>query len=156
MARIDEVRLMTKVARLYHEQRMRQSQIAASLHLSQSTVSRLLKRAEQEQIVRVTVSVPHGVYTDLEETLVVAECLWPSASCVSMMLPVDSLTHWAKVWRVWCRWTSPRPAHLAYVLSRLAKACPVSWSPLCSLVRSCEVHSGVSASIALKRPEVLR
>ena len=70
MARIDELRLMTKVARLYYEQGMRQSEIAENLHLSQSTVSRLLKRAEQEQIVRVTVSVPHGVYTDLEEALV--------------------------------------------------------------------------------------
>ncbi len=84
MARIDELRLMTKVARLYYEQAMRQSEIAESLQLSQSTVSRLLKRAEQEQIVRVTVSVPHGVYTDLEEALgaafglrdaIVADCV---------------------------------------------------------------------------------
>jgi DNA-binding transcriptional regulator LsrR (DeoR family) len=70
MARIDELRLMTKVARSYYEQGMRQSGIAESLHLSQSTVSRLLKRAEREQIVRVTVSVPPGVYADLEEALV--------------------------------------------------------------------------------------
>jgi len=70
MARIDELRLMTKVARLYYEQDMRQSEIAENLNLSQSTVSRLLKRAEQEQIVRVTVGVPLGVYTDLEEALV--------------------------------------------------------------------------------------
>lgn len=70
MARIDELRLMTRVARLYHEQGLRQTEIAGSLNLSQSTVSRLLKRAEQEQIVRVTVSVPPGVYTDLEEALV--------------------------------------------------------------------------------------
>lgn len=84
MARIDELRLMTKVARLYHEQGQRQTEIAESLNLSQSTVSRLLKRAVQEQIVRVTVSVPHGVYTDLEEALaatfglrdaVVADCV---------------------------------------------------------------------------------
>jgi len=70
MARLDELRLMTRVARQYYEQGLRQSEIAESLQLSQSTVSRLLKRAEQEQIVRVTVSVPHGVYTDLEEALV--------------------------------------------------------------------------------------
>ena len=72
MARIDELRLMAKVARLYYEQGMRQSEIGESLHLSQPTVSRLLNRAEQEQIVRVMVSVPHGVYTDLEEALVAA------------------------------------------------------------------------------------
>ncbi len=70
MARIDELRLMTRVARLYHEQGLPQSEIAESLHLSQPTVSRLLKRAEQEQIVRVTVSVPLGVYTNLEEALI--------------------------------------------------------------------------------------
>jgi DNA-binding transcriptional regulator LsrR (DeoR family) len=63
MARIDELRLMTKVARLYYEQGLRQTEIAQSLHLSQSTVSRLLKRAEQEKVVRVTVSVPDGVYS---------------------------------------------------------------------------------------------
>jgi DNA-binding transcriptional regulator LsrR (DeoR family) len=70
MARLDELRLMTRVARQYYEQGLRQSKIAESLQLSQSSVSRLLKRAEQEQIVRVTVSVPHGVYTDMEEALV--------------------------------------------------------------------------------------
>ncbi len=70
MARVDELRLMTRVARQYYEQGLRQSEIAENLQLSQSSVSRLLKRAEQEQIVRVTVSVPHGVYTDLEEALV--------------------------------------------------------------------------------------
>lgn len=70
MARIDELRLMTRVARMYYEQDLRQTAIAASLNLSQSTVSRLLKRAEQEGIVRVTVRVPLGVYTDLEERLI--------------------------------------------------------------------------------------
>jgi DNA-binding transcriptional regulator LsrR (DeoR family) len=69
MARTDELRLLSKVARLYYEQGQRQSAIAAQLDLSQATVSRLLKRAEEEQIVRITVSVPHGVYTDLEEAL---------------------------------------------------------------------------------------
>lgn len=69
MARIDELRLMTKVARLYYDQDMTQPEIAAQLDLSQATVSRLLKRAKQEQIVRVTVNVPHGVYSKLEEQL---------------------------------------------------------------------------------------
>jgi DNA-binding transcriptional regulator LsrR (DeoR family) len=69
MARIDELRLMTKVAHLYHDQDMTQPEIAIQLDLSQATVSRLLKRAKQEQIVRVTVNVPYGVYADLEERL---------------------------------------------------------------------------------------
>lgn len=69
MARIDELRLMTKVAHLYYNQEMTQPEIASQLDLSQATVSRLLKRAKQEQIVRVTVNVPHGVYSELEEEL---------------------------------------------------------------------------------------
>ncbi len=69
MARIDELRLLSKVARLYYEQGQRQADIASQLDLSQATVSRLLKRAEETQIVRITVSVPNGVYADLEEAL---------------------------------------------------------------------------------------
>jgi DNA-binding transcriptional regulator LsrR (DeoR family) len=69
MARIDELRLMTKVAHLYYGQDMTQPEIAAQLDLSQASVSRLLKRAKQEQIVRVTVNVPYGVYAELEEQL---------------------------------------------------------------------------------------
>src|SRR5215210_52226 len=69
MARTDELRLLSKVARLYYERGVRQADIAAQLDLSQATVSRLLKRAEAEQIVRITVSVPHGAYTELEEHL---------------------------------------------------------------------------------------
>ena len=69
MPRTDELRLLAKVARLYHEQGQRQAAIATQLDLSQATVSRLLKRAEEEQIVRVTVSVPSGFYADMEEAL---------------------------------------------------------------------------------------
>src|SRR5215210_4661201 len=69
MTRTDELRLLAKVARLYYEQGERQSAIASQLDLSQATISRLLKRAEEEQIVRITVSVPKGVYADLEEAL---------------------------------------------------------------------------------------
>ena len=70
MARIDELRLMTRVARMYYEQDMRQSEIAQELALSQATVSRLLKRAHQEKIVRISVSVPNGVYSELEDALI--------------------------------------------------------------------------------------
>ena len=69
LARNDELRLIAKVARLYYEHGVRQTDIARQLDLSQATVSRLLKRAEEEQIVRITVSVPHGAYTELEEEL---------------------------------------------------------------------------------------
>jgi DNA-binding transcriptional regulator LsrR (DeoR family) len=69
MGRLDELRLMTRVAHLYYEDGLKQPEIAGQLNLSQATVSRLLKRAEDEQIVRITVSVPVGAYPDLEEAL---------------------------------------------------------------------------------------
>ena len=69
MARIDELRLMTKVARLYYVDRLRQTEIADQLDISQATISRLLKRAQDEQIVRINISAPAGTYADLEREL---------------------------------------------------------------------------------------
>jgi DNA-binding transcriptional regulator LsrR (DeoR family) len=75
---------MTKIARLYHERGVNQPEIARRLHLSQARVSRLLKQAEAEGIVRTTVVVPEGIQTALEDALeeryglreaVVVECL---------------------------------------------------------------------------------
>jgi DNA-binding transcriptional regulator LsrR (DeoR family) len=65
----DQLRLMAKIARMYHERGMRQAQIADELHVSQPRVSRMLKRATDLGIVRTTVSLPTGVYTDLEDEL---------------------------------------------------------------------------------------
>ncbi|MCC6167564.1 MAG: sugar-binding transcriptional regulator [Caldilineaceae bacterium] len=69
MASAEELRLMTKIARLYYEESRRQSEIAAQLDLSQATVSRLLKRAQEEQIVRIRISSPPGIYSELEVAL---------------------------------------------------------------------------------------
>jgi len=41
----EDTRLMTKVARLYHEQGVRQPEIAKRLNISQPRVPRLLKKA---------------------------------------------------------------------------------------------------------------
>jgi DNA-binding transcriptional regulator LsrR (DeoR family) len=57
MARFDDLRLMTKVARMYYEYGVNQPEIAQRLDLSQATISRLLKRAQRENIVRITISV---------------------------------------------------------------------------------------------------
>lgn len=65
----EELRLMTKIAYLYHKQHLKQSEIAQQLDLSQATVSRILKRAEDEEIVRITVNIPTGVYSGLENEL---------------------------------------------------------------------------------------
>jgi DNA-binding transcriptional regulator LsrR (DeoR family) len=65
----EELRLMTKVAYLYHKQNLKQSEIAQRLDLSQATVSRILKNAEEEGIVRITVNIPTGIYSGLEGEL---------------------------------------------------------------------------------------
>jgi DNA-binding transcriptional regulator LsrR (DeoR family) len=64
-----QLRLLTKVARMYHERGIRQAEIAATLSISQAKVSRLLKRAETLGIIRTTVTVAPGVHTDVEERL---------------------------------------------------------------------------------------
>lgn len=72
MAQIDELRLMARVARMYYEKDIRQSEIAQQLGLSQATVSRLFKRAKEEGIVRISVNVPQGVFSELEEQIIAA------------------------------------------------------------------------------------
>jgi DNA-binding transcriptional regulator LsrR (DeoR family) len=78
--------LLARVAQLYYEKGVNQSAIARQLDLSQATVSRLLKRAQTEGVVRITVSMPPGIYTDLEDALletyrlkeaIVADCQTP-------------------------------------------------------------------------------
>ncbi|GAA2212204.1 sugar-binding transcriptional regulator [Nonomuraea monospora] len=65
----DHLRLLARVARMYHEQGIRQPEIAAALNLSQPRVSRLLKEAVTRGLVRTVVTLPDGVHTELEEEL---------------------------------------------------------------------------------------
>ncbi len=65
----DKLRLLTKVARLYHEKGVRQPEIANQLNLSQARVSRLLKEAAERGIIRTVVVPPPGVHADIEEHL---------------------------------------------------------------------------------------
>jgi len=69
MARSDQIRLMTKVARMYYLQNIRQTQITERLNLHQSTVSRLLKRAVDVGIVRISIAAQSNIHLDLEEAL---------------------------------------------------------------------------------------
>ena len=69
MSRLDELRLMAKVARMYHAQGLRQSEITERLNMHQSTVSRLLQRAEREGLIRVTLTMPTGLHAELEDEL---------------------------------------------------------------------------------------
>ena len=84
MARSDELRIIARAARMYHLDDMRQGDIAQRLRVSQATVSRLLRRAREEGIVRVSVDSPAGTFPELEERLarrfglaemVIAECV---------------------------------------------------------------------------------
>lgn len=83
MARTDELRMMVRVAQLYHDDGLTQADISQRLHFSQASVSRLLKRAEEEGVVRVTIMAPRGTYPQIETSLrqryklnevIVAEC----------------------------------------------------------------------------------
>jgi DNA-binding transcriptional regulator LsrR (DeoR family) len=69
VARLDELRLMTRVARLYYDDGVRQPEIARRLRLSQPKVSRLLKQAHEAGIVRISVRPPSGTNPELERAL---------------------------------------------------------------------------------------
>jgi DNA-binding transcriptional regulator LsrR (DeoR family) len=61
--------MLTRVARMYHEEGLPQREIALRLSLSQSRVSRLLRRAVQVGIVRTVVVPPPEVHVALEDAL---------------------------------------------------------------------------------------
>jgi len=65
----EEYRFIAKVAYMYHQLNMRQQTIAEQLDISQATVSRLLKQAVKEGIVRITVMMPTDVHVGLENEL---------------------------------------------------------------------------------------
>ena len=64
-----DLRLMTRIARLYHEEGLNQTEVARRLGITQVAVSRLLKKAEEHGIVRTTVVTPPGAFADLEGLL---------------------------------------------------------------------------------------
>jgi DNA-binding transcriptional regulator LsrR (DeoR family) len=55
---------------MYYESGMLQAEIARQMGLSQATVSRLLARSREEGIVHISIKIPHGVYTGLEDSLI--------------------------------------------------------------------------------------
>jgi DNA-binding transcriptional regulator LsrR (DeoR family) len=69
MQYLPDLRLMTRVARLYHEEGLTQSDVALRLGMTQVAVSRLLKKAEEHGIVRISVVPPPGAFADLESLL---------------------------------------------------------------------------------------
>jgi DNA-binding transcriptional regulator LsrR (DeoR family) len=69
MARVDELRLIAKVARMYYIQELNQQAITEKLQLHQSTISRMLKKARDLNLVRFSISTPSGAFTELEDQL---------------------------------------------------------------------------------------
>lgn len=69
MSRRDDLRLIAKVADLYHLRKQKQAEISGQLGIHQSTISRLLRRAEQEGIVQVRLNYPAGFHPELEGEL---------------------------------------------------------------------------------------
>ncbi|MFV0383606.1 sugar-binding transcriptional regulator [Paracoccus sp. (in: a-proteobacteria)] len=69
MSRLNELRMIARVAQMYHMDGQRQADIARHLRISQATVSRMLKKAQEEEIVRTTVVAPSGTYAELEAGL---------------------------------------------------------------------------------------
>lgn len=68
---------------MYYLEGIKQSDIAERLHVSQTTISRLIRKARNDDIVRITINVPGGTYPELEDRLrrrfglsevIVAEC----------------------------------------------------------------------------------
>lgn len=69
MSRLNELRMISRVAQMYYSESLRQTTIASHLRISQASVSRMLKRAQEEEIVLTTVVPPLGTFADLEAQL---------------------------------------------------------------------------------------
>jgi DNA-binding transcriptional regulator LsrR (DeoR family) len=61
-----DLRLLTKIGKLYYEDGLNQEEIVARLHTSRSTISRLLQQAKDEGIVKIAIVPPVGTFADLE------------------------------------------------------------------------------------------
>ncbi|AHK20034.1 sugar-binding transcriptional regulator [Yersinia similis] len=69
MSRQDEQRLLVKIATLYYTEGMKQSEIADSLHLSQSFVSRAITRCVKEGVVKISVIQPANMFIGIESRI---------------------------------------------------------------------------------------
>ncbi|MPQ23887.1 sugar-binding transcriptional regulator [Bacillus paralicheniformis] len=65
----DDKRLLIKVCKMYYEEDMTQSQIANATGIYRTTVGRMLKKAREEGIVKITIDDHVGTHYDLEREL---------------------------------------------------------------------------------------
>ena len=140
---IEQLRLMTRAARLHHIQGARQTEIAEKMGISQAGVSRLLRLAEENGIIRKIVVPPQGLYPDLEDGLAeaygldaayivdigasedgIAQTLGAAAArCLTDAFnggPVLGFTSWSTTLREMARLIEPRPnGHIGQVVETL-------------------------------------
>lgn len=65
----EEVRLMIKIAHMYYEEDMTQSQIAKELSINRTSISRMLKKMREEGIVKVSIDYNLSKNFDIEQEL---------------------------------------------------------------------------------------
>ncbi|MEX0929422.1 MAG: sugar-binding transcriptional regulator [Balneolales bacterium] len=64
-----DLRLASKVSSLYYDQNLKQQTIADRLQISRLKVSRILKQAREQGIVRISIAFPDNNFVDLEALL---------------------------------------------------------------------------------------
>ena len=69
MENSDDIRLIVKIAQLYYEQEMTQAQIAQTLGIYRTTISRLLKRGRELGIVSIAINYDYNDSLWLEQQL---------------------------------------------------------------------------------------
>lgn len=69
MSKQDEQRLLVKIATLYYSEGMKQAEIAATLHLSQSFISRAITRCVKEGVVKISIIQPPNMFMSLESAI---------------------------------------------------------------------------------------
>jgi DNA-binding transcriptional regulator LsrR (DeoR family) len=60
---------MGRIAQLYYVEKQTQSAISRRLNISQATISRYLRRAQDEDLVRITINAPRGTFFEAEAEL---------------------------------------------------------------------------------------
>lgn len=63
------LRLLVKICKQYFEDGLTQQEIAENLRTSRSTVSRLLSKARDGHIIRISIETPPGIFPELERKL---------------------------------------------------------------------------------------
>jgi len=66
---MDELELLSEVAKMYYVQNLTQNEIAKAIHTSRSTVSRLLQEARDKGVVEITIHYPWDRALAIEQRL---------------------------------------------------------------------------------------